>query len=209
MLQVDIVVTTPLRIGRLVQRKKIDLAPVQHLVLDEADKLLELKDTRSTVSNLHQVDKIMGACTHPGLVRIERLYDIIGFVSALIDVQFILVMNVNRKLQPRIACNAQQGDTGTLTQCIGLSQVTGIFSATIPDTVESLARTFLKDPVRVTVGDRNATAFNIRQQLQFAGSEEGKVLLLQQQLAEGMQAPVLIFVASKEKAVILQRYVCA
>ena len=87
-----------------------------------------------------------------------------------------------------------------------LSQVTSIFSATIPDTVETLARTFLKDPVRVTVGERNATASNIRQQLQFAGSEEGKVLLLQQLLTEGMKAPVLIFVASKEKAILLQRY---
>lgn len=68
-IQVDVVVTTPLRLGRLVRRKKIDLASVQHLVLDEADKLLELKDRRSTVSHVHQVDKIMGACTHPDLVR--------------------------------------------------------------------------------------------------------------------------------------------
>ena len=94
----------------------------------------------------------------------------------------------------------------SLTQGIMISQVTGIFSATIPETVESLARTFLKDPVRVTVGERNATAFNICQQLQFAGSEEGKVLLLQQLLTEGLKAPVLIFVTSKEKAVLLQRY---
>ena len=67
--QVDVVLTTPLRLGRLVQRKKIDLASVQHLVLDEADKLLELKESRSTVSHLHQVDKIMGACTHPKMVQ--------------------------------------------------------------------------------------------------------------------------------------------
>ncbi len=86
------------------------------------------------------------------------------------------------------------------------SQVTGIFSATIPDTVEQLSRTFLKDPVRVTVGERNATASNIKQQLLFAGSEEGKILLLQQLLTEGLKAPVLIFVASKEKAVFLQRW---
>ena len=83
--------------------------------------------------------------------------------------------------------------------------MTGIFSATIPDTVETLSRTFLKDPVRVTVGARNATAFNIQQQLQFAGSEDGKILLLQQLLTEGLKAPVLIFVASKEKALLLQR----
>ena len=81
----------------------------------------------------------------------------------------------------------------------------GIFSATIPESVEALSKNFLKDPVRVTVGDRNASASNIDQQLQFAGSEEGKILLLQQLLTEGLKAPVLIFVSSKDKAILLQR----
>lgn len=84
-------------------------------------------------------------------------------------------------------------------------QVIGVFSATIPETVEALCKSFLKDPVRVTVGERNFTAENIKQQLQFAGSEEGKILLLQQLLTEGINAPVLIFVSSKEKAMLLQR----
>lgn len=58
----------------------------------------------------------------------------------------------------------------------------------------------------MTVGERNATTDKVKQQLQFAGSEEGKTLLLQQLLTEGLEAPVLIFVSSKEKAVLLQRY---
>ena len=61
--------TTPLRLSRLVRRKKVDLQAVQYLVLDEADKLLELKSDPHTVSHVHQVDRIMGACSHPDLVR--------------------------------------------------------------------------------------------------------------------------------------------
>jgi ATP-dependent RNA helicase DDX52/ROK1 len=83
-------------------------------------------------------------------------------------------------------------------------QCTCIFSATIPETVENLARTFLKDPVRLTVGHRNATASNVLQHLKFAGSEEGKLLLLQDLLQTGLKAPVLIFVGSRDKAVALK-----
>ena len=70
--------------------------------------------------------------------------------------------------------------------------------------MENLARSFLKDPVRLTVGHRNATASSVLQSLRFAGSEEGKTLLLQDLLREGLKAPVLIFVASRDKAVALK-----
>ena len=85
--------------------------------------------------------------------------------------------------------------------------MTGLFSATIPEAIETLAKSILKDPVRVTVGDRDTAAMSVQQQLRFTGSEEGKFLLLQQMLQAGMAAPVLIFVSSKEKAVILHRHV--
>jgi len=70
--------------------------------------------------------------------------------------------------------------------------------------VENLARTFLKEPVRLTIGQRNATASNVFQHLKFAGTEEGKILLLQDLLQTGLKAPVLIFVASRDKAVALK-----
>lgn len=85
-------------------------------------------------------------------------------------------------------------------------QVTSVFSATIPEAIEKLSDTFMEDPVRVTIGQRNATACNIQQQLQFVGSEEGKILMLQQLLEDGLKAPALIFVASKEKAMLLEKW---
>jgi len=91
-----------------------------------------------------------------------------------------------------------------MTACTHPDLCTSIFSATIPETVENLARSFLKDPVRLTVGNRNATASNVLQSLRFAGSEEGKTLLLQELLQSGLKAPMLIFVASRDKAVALK-----
>ena len=67
-LQVDVVITTPLRLTRLVRKKRIALDTVQHLVVDEADKLLELNQNPHTVSHLHQINKILESCTSPNLV---------------------------------------------------------------------------------------------------------------------------------------------
>lgn len=44
-----------------------------------------------------------------------------------------------------------------------------LFSATLPPAVEDLASTVLRDPVKVTVGTKNAGASTIEQRLVFVG----------------------------------------
>lgn len=78
--------------GWLVLYLPCNASSVEHLVLDEADKLFEM-------GFLEQIDSVMAACVHPGIVR-------------------------------------------------------SLFSATLPETVEQLARTILLDPCRVVVGER-------------------------------------------------------
>jgi len=75
-----------------------------------------------------------------------------------------------------------------------------LFSATMMQGVETLARTVLSDPIRLTVGARNAATDSIKQELRFVGSEEGKLLAIRQMLHEGLALPVLVFVQSKERA---------
>lgn len=91
-----------------------------------------------------------------------------------------------------------------MRRCCAL-QVTGLFSATVPEPVEQLAKSILKDPVRVTVGARDSTTGSIDHRLQFVGSEDGKFLVLQQMLQTGLQAPVLVFVNSVDKVKSLHR----
>ncbi|GLI66727.1 hypothetical protein VaNZ11_010667 [Volvox africanus] len=84
--------------------------------------------------------------------------------------------------------------------------VRALFSATLPERVEDLARSVLQQPLRITVGMRNAAASNVRQRLQFVGREAGKLLALRQLLADGgLAPPVLVFVGSKERAKALHR----
>lgn len=58
----DILITTPMRMARLVKQGNIKLDMVEMLVLDEADKLFDM-------GFLEQVDEIFAACTRNDLVR--------------------------------------------------------------------------------------------------------------------------------------------
>lgn len=78
--------------------------------------------------------------------------------------------------------------------------VRSLFSATLPESVEELARTIMHDAVRVIVGRKNSASALIKQKLLYAGSEKGKLLALRQSFAESLNPPVLVFVQSKERA---------
>ncbi|KAL0555499.1 hypothetical protein IC582_009447 [Cucumis melo] len=84
--------------------------------------------------------------------------------------------------------------------CSNPSIVRSLFSATLPDFVEDLARSVMHDAVRVIVGRKNTASETVKQKLVFAGSEEGKLLALRQSFSESLNPPVLIFVQSKERA---------
>ncbi|KVI00008.1 hypothetical protein Ccrd_021777 [Cynara cardunculus var. scolymus] len=84
--------------------------------------------------------------------------------------------------------------------CSNPSITRSLFSATLPDTVEELARTIMHDAVRVIIGRKNSASESIKQKLVFVGSEEGKLLALRQTFEESLNPPVLVFVQNKERA---------
>ncbi len=135
----DVLITTPLRLVHAVEKEEVDLGNVRHLVLDEADRLLE-------DGFLEQTDAILAACSHPELRK-------------------------------------------------------ALFSATLPAGVEEMAKTFMVDECRVIVGTKDSATETIRQELQFVGSEDGKLHALRSLMqAGGLKPPVLLFVQSIERA---------
>ncbi|RKP12549.1 P-loop containing nucleoside triphosphate hydrolase protein [Piptocephalis cylindrospora] len=58
----DLLITTPLRLVHGIQQGEVDLSGVEHLVLDEADKLLE-------AGFVEQMDEILAACSNPKLQK--------------------------------------------------------------------------------------------------------------------------------------------
>jgi ATP-dependent RNA helicase DDX52/ROK1 len=99
---------------------------------------------------------------------------------------------------------AEQVDA-VVAACTHPEIVRGLFSATLPETVEGLARSVLRDPLRITVGERGAAAASVDQKLLFVGQENGKLLALRQLISEGLRPPILVFVNTKERARELHR----
>ncbi|KAF8167835.1 P-loop containing nucleoside triphosphate hydrolase protein [Crassisporium funariophilum] len=60
--KVDIIISTPLRLMSALQEGQLDLANVRHLVLDEADRMLDAEF-------MPQIQEIVAACTHPKLQK--------------------------------------------------------------------------------------------------------------------------------------------
>ncbi|KAG8921593.1 RNA-dependent ATPase rok1 [Tulasnella sp. 418] len=61
-LNADIIISTPLRLVSALQEDKIDLDNIRHLILDEADRLLD-------TNFLTQTEELIAACTHPKLQK--------------------------------------------------------------------------------------------------------------------------------------------
>jgi ATP-dependent RNA helicase DDX52/ROK1 len=87
-----------------------------------------------------------------------------------------------------------------LAACTNSNIVRALFSATLPETVENLARSVLRDPLRITVGERNVSASSVEQKLLFVGRENGKLLAVRQLISDGIRPPILIFVNKKDRA---------
>lgn len=81
-----------------------------------------------------------------------------------------------------------------------------MFSATLPDKIKKLASKYLKDPVRVSVGETHATASNVKQ-VNIKVSEDKKFPRLLDELNE-RQGSILIFVKTKYGAERMAKKLC-
>ncbi|XP_043282729.1 probable ATP-dependent RNA helicase DDX52 [Venturia canescens] len=86
------------------------------------------------------------------------------------------------------------------TVCTNDKLITAMFSATNTPVVAKWCRHNLKGLINVTVGQRNAAAAEIDQELLFVGTEAGKLIALRDIIKKGISPPVLVFVQSKERA---------
>jgi ATP-dependent RNA helicase DDX52/ROK1 len=108
------------------------------------------------------------------------------------------------------ATAAASSATATATAAaLGRSRlICGMYSATMPQGIEELAVSVLRDPVRILIGGRGkagGAAASVKQRLVFVGREEGKLLAIRQMVAEGLRPPALLFVQSKERALQLHK----
>lgn len=76
-----------------------------------------------------------------------------------------------------------------------------MFSATMQPGIEEIVRQVMtNDPIKVQIGLRNATASTVQQRLVYVGAEDGKISTLRQEMSDGFEPPMLVFVQSKDRA---------
>jgi ATP-dependent RNA helicase RhlE len=133
---VDVLIATPGRLTDLVREKDVNLSETTWLVLDEADRMLDM-----------------------------------GFIN----------------------------DVRRLAKATHPARQTALFSATMPDEIDELAQTLLRNPVRVEVAPQGTTAAEIEQKLVMARLKQ-KRQVLSTMLADPAMSSVLIFSRTKHGA---------
>ncbi|CAN3365337.1 ATP-dependent RNA helicase Rok1p [Diutina catenulata] len=88
-----------------------------------------------------------------------------------------------------------------LSHCTNPRIRKSMFSATMLSGVEDMARSIMRDPIRVVVGKKEAASSTIDQKLVFTGNEEGKLLAIRQMIQNSeFKPPVIIFLQSIHRA---------
>ena len=149
---VDLLISTPMRLLGLLRDGLVNLSTLQVVVLDEADKLLEVDRIGNEGDNGEQHDE--------GAIGMNRRSSFLTQVDEI------------------------------LSECDPSKIQRALFSATCGPLVQDLAESFLRNPVKVTVGVENAGASTIDQKLIFVTNEEGKMLAMRQLIQEGLKPPV-------------------
>ncbi|XP_044269434.1 probable ATP-dependent RNA helicase DDX52 isoform X2 [Tribolium madens] len=87
-----------------------------------------------------------------------------------------------------------------LNACTNKEKKLAMFSATYTPMVAKWCVHNMKGLIRITIGQRNAAADTVDQELLFVGNEQGKLLAFRDLVKKGLTPPVLVFVQSKDRA---------
>ena len=133
---VDVLIATPGRLMDLVHEKSVDLSKTDFLILDEADRMLDM-----------------------------------GFIK----------------------------DVRQIAKLVAKDRQTALFSATMPNEIEKLAETLLRDPVHVEVAKQGTTAAEINQVLHKVDRRDKKDVL-NKLLTNPALSSVIVFTRTKHGA---------
>ena len=157
---VEVMVATPGRLNDALDRRYMVLNQCNYVVLDEADKMIDLGFEP-------QIKTILEAMPSSNLKP--------GDDDALVDLD---------------------GDT--------IYRQTYMFSATMPPAVERIAKTYMRNPAYVYIGDQGSSKENITQVVEMM-RENKKKERLQDLLKSGPPPPIMVFCNGKRGCDILAK----
>ncbi|CAN8067821.1 unnamed protein product [Agarophyton chilense] len=133
-----------------------------------------------------------------------------GRMVDLLDRQMAALGNCNYLILDEADRMIDMGFEPQLAQvleCIpGEGRRTFMYSATMSPAVERMARSYLKDPVVISVGETGKAADNVNQRVEYFSSEarrRGRFI----ELLETLEAPILVFSNTRSGCEMICRYV--
>jgi ATP-dependent RNA helicase DDX23/PRP28 len=187
---VEIVIGTPGRMLDCIENNYLVLNQCNYVVLDEADRMIDMGFEPQVVAVLDA----MG-----GLLKSE---DEEQAELQLKEAAAALATAANSS-----SSSSSSGSNGSLSSK-GIFRVTAMFSATMPPEVEQIARTYLRHPVLVRIGDQDSGKNKrIEQRVMFVPEAQKGSKLMEELRRLSTVDKVIVFVNSKKQGDSLGKYV--
>ncbi|CBQ68382.1 probable U5 snRNP 100 kD protein [Sporisorium reilianum SRZ2] len=143
---------------------------------------------------------VLSQCTYVVMDEADKMVDM-GFEP---QVNFILDSLPVSNLKPD---SAVAEDPLSSQDAVGRYRVTMLYSATMPPTVERMARVYLRRPATITIGDAGQAVATVEQMVEFLPSEEARRARLTAILQRSSHlVPIIVFVNQKKAADQLSSY---
>lgn len=135
---------------------------------------------------------VLSQCTYVVMDEADKMVDM-GFEP---QVNFILDSLPVSNVKPDSTVAEQMGE-----EAVGRYRVTMLYSATMPASVERMARVYLRRPATITIGDAGQAVATVEQIVEFQPSEEARRSRLISILQRSSHlVPIIVFVNQKKAA---------
>ena len=150
----------------------------------------------------------LGRCTYVVMDEADRMLDMGNEPEVLEIMKYLPVSNEKPDDE---SANEYLDDCDFMTKNFLSTRKyrqTVMFTATMPPAVERLAKSYMRRPATVTIGEAGKPTDRIRQEVHLLNHEEHKKARLMSVLQGGFEPPVIIFVNSRKGAELLTKNLC-
>eukprot|EP01120_Amphizonella_sp_Union-15-10_P015330 TRINITY_DN786_c0_g1_i4.p1 TRINITY_DN786_c0_g1~~TRINITY_DN786_c0_g1_i4.p1 ORF type:complete len:811 (+),score=227.65 TRINITY_DN786_c0_g1_i4:64-2496(+) len=162
----EIIIATPGRLNDCLESRYIVLNQCNYVVLDEADRMIDMGFEPQILSILDAMPK-------------EK-----------------------QKSEDEAQAEQQEKDHKNIYR------TTIMFSATMPPSVERLAKRYLRRPAYVYIGEVGQAVDRIKQVVEFVKSESDKKRRIESLLLDGPAPPIIVFMNQKKGCDAISKYLC-
>eukprot|EP00931_Biecheleriopsis_adriatica_P097225 TRINITY_DN7098_c0_g1_i1.p1 TRINITY_DN7098_c0_g1~~TRINITY_DN7098_c0_g1_i1.p1 ORF type:complete len:752 (-),score=222.16 TRINITY_DN7098_c0_g1_i1:113-2368(-) len=175
--------------GRDAEQQAFTLRQGVEICMATPGRLCDSLDKRHTVLN---------QCTYVVIDEADKMVDL-GFEDYVRRV-LLAIPASNMKADNEDDAEKQEEDAKAAKKKYRITQM---FSATMPPAIERMARTFLRCPAVINVGDPSQAKKDIEQTLEFIGEAKKKKRL--EEMLVGAEPPIIVFVNQKKAVDVLSK----